>query len=124
MYFLSKHTKKITTFLVITIFVVVSSVLFTYTNQKVDAYGNFGGQTLSAKYCSCSAGCWKLYIGDPKGGWFMWCPWTRFYAHYNIMPNAWQLGLYSTWMACLQVTWHGCRYDGGGYLMYMDGTSP
>jgi len=94
--------------------------------QKVSAMSMVleGGRTEQARYCSCSAGCWKIYVGEPKSGWFMWCPLvTQTYDYYNIWPNAWQLGKAGTWMTCMQISYPYCRTDGGGYLLELTGTS-
>jgi len=72
-----------------------------------------GGRSESADFCSCSI-CFKIEVGSPKDGTFMWCPWyTRLYAYYNIFPNAWQLGK----------SYPYCEEDDGGYLLEMTGTS-
>ncbi|HCC04784.1 TPA: hypothetical protein DEP58_00580 [Patescibacteria group bacterium] len=82
-----------------------------------------GGRSQEASFCSCSV-CFKIEVGSPKSGTFMYCPWfTRLYAHYNIFPNAWQLGKAYTYMTCLQISYPYCRTDGGGYLLTMTGTS-
>lgn len=82
-----------------------------------------GGRSEEATYCSCSA-CWKIRVGSPKSGTFMYCYWyTRMYDHYNIWPNAWQLGKASAWMVCLQISYPYCEEDGGGYLLDLSGTS-
>jgi len=82
-----------------------------------------GGRTQEISYCSCSI-CFKIEVGSPKDGTFMYCPWfTRLYAHYNISPPAWQLGKSYTYIPCLQISYPYCRTDGGGYLLTMTGTS-
>ncbi len=85
----------------------------------------YGGRSEEAKYCSCTPGCFKVRTGGPKNaGWKMYCAWgTRLYAHYNIFPNAWQLGLYGQYIECLQIAYPRCTNDGGGYLMIINGTS-
>jgi len=119
--------KKITAFryfLVVTLFV---SVLLIGNNfiAPTTTWAIFleGGRSQEASFCSCSI-CFKLEVGGPKDGTFMYCPWfTRLYAHYNIFPNAWQLGKAYTYLPCLQISYPYCRTDGGGYLLTITGTS-
>ncbi len=84
----------------------------------------YGGRSQKVTYCTCTPGCFKVEIGGPKGGTFMYCVWgTRLYAHYNIYPNAWQLGLGGMYINCMQIAYPKCRDDGGGPLMKINGTS-
>jgi hypothetical protein len=83
----------------------------------------FGGRAESATYCTCTDGCWMVDVGDPRGGTFMYCPETTLYTYYNIFPDAWQLGTADGYMECLQDAGYYCYSDGGGPIMYQDGTS-
>jgi hypothetical protein len=108
---------------------IASSLFFTGSlalPTKADAQSlgvPFGGRSQSAKYCSCSAGCWLIRVGFPRPGYFMWCPWTVTYMYYRIFPSAWQLGMGGSFTPCMQISYPYCRYDGGGLLMNIDGTS-
>jgi hypothetical protein len=108
-------------FLLISTFVVGSNLVLPKTS--VAALFLEGGRSERVTFCSCSA-CFKIKVGKPKSGTFMYCPWyTSLYEHYNIFPNAWQLGKATMWMSCLQISYPKCRTDGGGYLLDMTGTS-
>lgn len=102
--------------------IVVGSVFLTPTTTSAQLFLE-GGRSEEAQFCSCSI-CFKLDVGSPKDGTFMWCPWyTRTYQYYNIFPNAWQLGKAPMWIPCLQISYPYCRTDGGGFLLKMTGTS-
>ena len=113
-------------FLLHTLF--VGGVLFESNGmhpQTVSAQGIVleGGRAIFTEFCSCNT-CFKIHVGPPKEGWFMYCPWyTRLYEHYNVFPDAWQLGKADAWIPCLQVGPWGCFTDGGGFLLRMTGTS-
>lgn len=103
---------------------VVTGSLFLPANVDAQSIGRpFGGRSQSVRYCSCSAGCWKVSVGRPRGGTFMWCPWSTIYSYYNKFPPAWQLGMATGYVACMQISYPSCRSDGGGMLMKINGTS-
>ncbi len=85
----------------------------------------YGGRSRSVRYCTCTPGCFKVYVGGPKSaGWKMYCTWSTIpYEYYNIFPSAWQLGTFGSWIPCLQIAYPSCTVDGGGFLMMMNGTS-
>ncbi len=101
----------------------VSTSLLLYPLSANALVTGFGGRSVNVTYCSCTPGCSKVVVLWPRGGQFMWCPWTRFYEFYKIYPPSWQLGTYFGWMACMQVKGNSCDSDGGGFLMMIDGTS-
>lgn len=116
------HTLKL---FVSTLLLVSSVVVGSIFLTPLTASAQFleGGRSEQIKFCSCSF-CFKLEVGSPKDGTFMWCPlWTRTYQYYNVFPNAWQLGKSYMWIPCLQISYPKCKTDGGGYMLDMTGTS-
>lgn len=93
------------------------------TTSALTAWTALNGGRSVAIYCTCSPGCFNVFVGPPVGGSFMYCPGTtRLYAYYNIW-NAWQLGGDMGWMPCIQIGFPSCFPSGGGNIMIINGTS-
>ncbi len=111
--------------LVVAVLLVFSAVGATAPNEA-NAQLPFGGRSISAVPCTCTLCFWVL-IGPPMGGSYMYCPWiTILYMYYNIFPVAWQLGLWTGFLPCLEWVYIDgwiCVPIGGGGIMLMDGTS-
>lgn len=83
----------------------------------------FGGRVLIKYYCNCSNN-YQLFIGPPRGGWFIEDSGTIIYREYNLNPPAWSLGLADANLQCLQYYGYTCITAGpGGPHIRMVGTS-
>jgi hypothetical protein len=95
----------------------------TQTASAQSVWTALDGGRSTAIYCTCTPGCFNVFVGPPRGGSFMYCPGTtRLYAYYNIW-NAWQLGGNLGWMPCMQIGFPSCFPSGGGNIMIINGTS-
>lgn len=101
--------------------VVVGAGAHLLTPKAAQAQDPFGGRSESAFYCNCN-GCWKIDVGGPRGGTFMYCSY-HLYRQYNIFPPAWQLGRAGPWVPCLVVCYPTCCVEGGGFNVRFVGTS-
>ncbi len=111
----------------ITLGVVLFSLLVPTDGAKALSFGiPFGGKITSVLPCTCPGDLgWKITVGSPRPGVFMYKPTTsRLYANYSIYrPGAYVLGTSTAYASCMQVSPNGCTPTPGGPVIHPIGTS-
>ena len=88
-------------------FVVVA--YFMPVSARGDIAGNpFGGRITNMYYCACSAS-WRVTIGSPVGGSFVYRPGSAtVYEYGQVRTGVWALGTWTPGDACVIVVGESC----------------